>query len=89
MSSRHISEHLCDIKMGNLERTLEFREDAALKHGYKNIKVSFQALAHIHLHPRGGNLDQMLLRSEAKWIFELKATKVQGLNEYISFNTFI
>lgn len=80
-------EHLRDINLGNPEKTLG--RHVVLKQGHKNIKIRFQALDHIHVHPRGGNLDQMLLRAEAKWNFNLGATKALGLNEYINFNPFI
>lgn len=80
--ARRIYEHLRDINIGNLENPL--RRYYALKHGYKHIQVRFQVHDHIHPHPRGGNLDQMLLRSEAKWIFNLNAMKTPGLKDHIN-----
>lgn len=49
----------------------------------------FTALEHIPAHARGGDIDQKLLQLETKWIHTLDATKYPGLNEYISFKSFL
>lgn len=58
---------------------------AAFKHGYRDFTFSFKVLDRVHLHPRGGNLHQQLLKLEAKWIYDMKATQYPGINGHISF----
>lgn len=38
---------------------------------------------------RGGNFDQLVLQHEARWIWELEATKTPGINDSLSFVPFL
>lgn len=40
-----------------------------VKHCYKDTLVQFFALEHVHPSPREGNLDQLWLQKECRWIF--------------------
>lgn len=51
--------------------------------------IKFSALKHVPAHVRGGGIDHTLLQLETKWIHNLNATRYPGLNEYISFKSFL
>lgn len=80
--SRCVYEHVWDIAIGNLNTP--WGCDAAFKHGYKKFKIGVRALDHVHPNVRGGDVNQHLLRLEKRWIYDLRATHVPGLNDYIS-----
>lgn len=85
--ARCIYEHMGDIKAGTLDTPME--RHLGDKPGYKDINLTFTALDHVHPNPRGGNTDCQILKLEAKWIFILDATKPTGLNDHISFKSFL
>lgn len=51
--------------------------------------ISFAALEHVSTHVCGGGIDKTLLQLETKWIHILNAVQFLGLNEYISFKSFL
>lgn len=61
----------------------------AKEHNYDPNVVRFAALEHVPSHARGGNIDTTLLQMETRWIHLLDAVKFPGLNEYISFKSFL
>lgn len=61
----------------------------AYGHHYKPIKLLFTALDRIHPNIRGWDLDRSLLQREAQLIYKFRATKLPGLNEALSFKSFI
>lgn len=69
--------------------SISINRHVALKHNYNPQVMGFTALEHVPLHGRGGDIDQKLLQLETKWIYTLEATKLPGLNEYISFKSFL
>lgn len=82
-----VREHYRDILTGNLDRPLG--RHAAFRHGYKHINIQVKALDHVHSNPRGGDVDKAMLRLETRWIYDLKATVPPGLNDYISYGSFL
>lgn len=67
------SKHVRDIKTGNLDRPL--RRHAAFCHGYKDL--------------HRWDVDKSLLNIETKWIYDLRAVDPSGLNDYISYKSFL
>lgn len=47
------------------------------------------ALDHVREDPRGGDFDKFVLQHETRWIHRLKALTPPGLNEEISFASFL
>lgn len=62
---------------------------SSLVHGDVTPKVRFLALDHIYVNPRGGDFNKLLLQSELRWIFHLKATTAPGLNEAFNFKPYL
>ena len=60
-----------------------------LFHNHNRAMLGFYALAHIPLNERGGDADKRLLQTEARWIYTLGATQHPGLNENISYKSFL
>lgn len=53
------------------------------------LKICFLILDRIHPGMRGGVWNKILLQHEQRWIFRLNETKPPGLNESISFRSFL
>lgn len=51
--------------------------------------VRFLILDRIHPNPRGGDFNKLLLQTELRWIFNLKATLLPGLNKAFNFKPFL
>lgn len=60
-----------------------------LFHDFSLNTIKFIALEHIPPDVRGGSNDQKLLQLEARWSHSLKATTYPGLNEMLSYKTFL
>lgn len=69
--------------------TTALNRHIAIVHNYDPGVVCFAALEHVSSHARGGNIDTSLLQLETRWTHLLDATKFPGLNEYISFKSFL
>lgn len=69
--------------------TTALNRHIAREHNYDPDVVHFAALDHVPLHARGGNIDTTLLQMETRWMHLLDAVKFPGLNEYISFKSFL
>lgn len=61
----------------------------ALKHDYCFMGLKFLPLMVLPRYDRGGDWDRLLLQTEARWIFCLRADHPPGLNEAISFAPFL
>ena len=59
------------------------------EHNFALDMIKFTALEHVPAHARGGGIDRTLLQLETKWIQLLNATRYPGLNQYISFKSFL
>lgn len=55
-------------------------------HAYQPIRLWFTALEWVHPIARGGDLDRSVLQKESQWF---KATQFLGLNEAVSYKSFI
>lgn len=58
-------------------------------HQFDSTKINFFALEHIPINEKGGDADKLLLQQETEWIFNLSATKHPGLNDALSFKSFL
>lgn len=61
----------------------------ATAHGYKPIRMPFTALDQIHPSSQGGDLDRNLLQREARFIYRFRVTQSPGINEDLSFKSFL
>lgn len=59
------------------------------EHNFDVDMIKFTSLKHVPIHVRGGGIDRTLLQLETKWIQSLNATRYPGLNEYISYKSFL
>lgn len=57
-------------------------------HAYDPECVGFIVLDWVHQDPRGRDYDKRILQLEARWIYNLKATCIPGLNDSNSFKSF-
>lgn len=85
--SMRIREHVTSATSGFF-RTVIGRH-FALKHEYNFTGIKFLPLTIIECPDRGGDWDQLLLQAETRWIFRLKADCPPGLNECISYASFL
>lgn len=85
--AKRVSEHVRDIKTGYLDRPLA--PHATFHHGYKNINIEVRALDHVHLNVHGCDVHKTLLRIETRWIHDLWAVDLPGLNDYVSYKPFL
>lgn len=69
--------------------TTALNRHVATEYNFDPHVVRFAALGQIPSHARGGNIDNSLLQMETRWIYLLDAVKYPGLNEYISFKSFL
>lgn len=51
--------------------------------------IQFLILDRIHPNPRGGDWNKVLLQREVRWIVDLAATSLLGLNEQFSYRPFL
>lgn len=58
-------------------------------HNYHFLQVFFIALDRVHPDHRGDDWNKAFLQKELRWIFRLQATAAPGLNEAITFLTFL
>lgn len=82
-----ISEHIKSIKKGNIYALISRHFTNCHNKDYRSIH--FYPLDHVHTTIRGGEIDRALLQIETGWIYNLQATKPPGLNEYVSFASFL
>lgn len=69
--------------------TTAINRHVALQHDFDPQVIGFTTLEPVPLHVRGGGIDQRLLQLETMWIHTLEATRFPGLNEYISYKSFL
>lgn len=69
--------------------TTALNRHVAREHHYDPDVIRFAALEHVPPHIRGGDIDTILLQMETRWIHLLDAVRFPGLNEYISFKSFL
>lgn len=58
-------------------------------HGGKTHKISFVILDRIQPNARGEDWNKLLLQRESRWIMELCATNVPGLNCVLNYRPFL
>ena len=51
--------------------------------------MRFMGIEVVKSPPRGGDIDNLILKKESKWIFELDTLVPKGLNEEIDFVCFL
>lgn len=85
---KRISDYVSDITTGILDKSPVARHFSE-KHKYKTDSLKFTALARIHPPLRGGDFDQLVLQTESKWIYRLRANVHPGLNDLIRFASFL
>ena len=61
----------------------------AFAHKYEIPLIQFAVLDCITEDPRGGDFDQRVLQRETQWIYRLKANCWPGLNDSLSFKSFL
>ncbi|KAM3914028.1 LOW QUALITY PROTEIN: uncharacterized protein RB166_019205 [Leptodactylus fuscus] len=64
-----------------------WRESFQLLDSQMNIQD--MALEVVKRSPRGGDLDKILMQHEMRWIFRMGTMKPKGLNEQLSFHSFL
>lgn len=82
-----ISERIEDAKSGFF-KTVIGRHIAFIH----NLQLPGLQVFTPHSHPpcdRGGDWDWTMLQAESRWIFKLKADKLPGLNDFISYAPFL
>lgn len=82
-----IREHLYASRICDLLSSIG--RHRAICHEYRYINMFFTALDHVHESPCGGDYDRRVLQREAQWIFRLRANKYLGLNDALSFKSFL
>lgn len=82
-----IKEHITSVSAGYFKTVIG--RHAAFHHNYGSLDIKFLPLNVIPCHERGGNWDKLLLQTESRWIFQLRADKPPGLNEQVSFAPFL
>lgn len=83
---RRVLEHIGDIAL-NRERTLA--RHMRQVHNKEPYQLRFWVIEQPKLGARKGNLDQYLLKTEARWIFRLNSRTPSGLNEGFTYLPFI
>lgn len=84
---KHKKDHTTSISK-RLMTTATSRH-VGFQHHLNINMIKFMALKHVSTHARGGSIDCTLLKLETQWIHTLYATIYPGLNEYISFKSFL
>ncbi|CAJ0968111.1 unnamed protein product [Ranitomeya imitator] len=88
-----ILEHVRDIKNGAMAldiETLKTIPKHFRKYHNSNPKTfKVRGIDRVQLDIRGGNYKKELLKKETRWTVELNTLAPKGLNEYISFKSFL
>lgn len=84
---KRILDHVYDINVGRLNRPIS--RHVGLHHKYDPNVLSCWALEHVPESSWGGEWDSTILQREAHWIFNLGATTPPGLNDGISYKSFL
>lgn len=83
---RRILEHIGDI---HHKRDTSLAKHMTTIHPDALYAVSFWVLEVVKMGERRGDLDRLLLQKETGWIFRLKSSVPRGLNDYLSFTSFL
>lgn len=84
---QRIKKHVYAASIGYFKTVIG--RHIAFQHNYKFDGFSFLPLERVHIPPRGGDWDNMILKTEARWIFRLGGHTPPGLNESLSFKPFL
>lgn len=83
---RRILEHIGDIAH---KRDTPLAKHMELIHGGSSDSLYFQPLELIRPTQRGGDIDRRLLQKEVRWMYTLQSVAPSGINEHISFASYI
>lgn len=83
---KRIGDHLGDIRGGRVNRPVCRHE--GLCHKF-DIVIKFYPLESIPMPLTEGDWDYLILHRETKWIVNLKETECPGLNDTLSFKSFL
>lgn len=83
---RRVSKHLSTIRTQADTPLVRHIRDT---HKGDHSGLVFWGITKPKLGPRGGNLDNLLLKIEAQWIYRLHSLSPIGLNEGFSFSAFL
>lgn len=84
--SRRISQHLSTI---NTKKDVSLSRHINTIHGGNCATLKFWGLRKVTLGPRQGDLNERLLREEAKFIYLFDSMNPRGLNEGFTFTAFL
>lgn len=83
---RRILEHVGDI---NHSRDTPIAKHMRSTHENAPLAITFWVLEVVRPNERRGNLDRLLLQKETAWIYRLKTVSPRGLNDTLSFTSYI
>ncbi|XP_073422111.1 uncharacterized protein [Dendrobates tinctorius] len=83
---RRVGEHLGDIRH---KRETPLAKHMWMYHNGDLGDIKFCAVEVVHVNPRGGNVDKVMLRRECEWIFRMESLEPRGLNEQLSYACFL
>ncbi|CAJ0965044.1 unnamed protein product [Ranitomeya imitator] len=82
-----IKEHFSSVRTGKgVPRLINHVRQC---HAGNTHTLRFAGIARVYSPQQGGNLNQLLLRCEARWIMRTNATGPMGLNERIDMSVFL
>lgn len=83
---QRIGEHVSDI---NKSQDTPIARHVVECHSGNAAFIKFQGIDGVKRSLAGGDVDRILLQKEAQWIFRLGTIKPNGLNNAISYVSFI
>lgn len=91
---QRVQKHLSTISLADRDfrqgkKLTTVAEHFLKEHGGKSTSLRVFGLERVHSHIRGGDVSQILLRKESKWIFDMDSLLPSGLNGELLFTGFL